>query len=451
MTSLQTTGTSYGTAEDGIDEGGPVGAGKWRMARRHFVTLLALFGFANIYAMRANLSIAIVEMTTGTNYQLANGTTIHERGGFENWSPVTQGVVLGSFFYGYILTQIPGGYLAHHYGGRTIFMLGVLGTAVFTLLTPPLAKIGYPMLVIARLAEGFCEGVTYPAMHAMWSHWAPALEKTKLATFAFSGSYFGTVISMPLSAVIGQHLGWPSIFYFFGLLALLWCFIWLKKVTDYPSQDPQITTEELTLLQRDAISQSQYIVPWREILRSGPVWAITTAHFCQNWGFYIMLTSLPKMLKDLANYELQKAGVVSSLPYLLMGVCLVWGGQLSDYLRKEVVMDTLIVRRRFTAGGFIGQAICLVLASVTSSQNFLVAYLSISIGLGGITWAGFSVNHLDLAPQYSGHLMGFSNTVATLPGMVCPVIVGWIVQTGVGNIMRESGSHNYCRLHPNGY
>lgn len=49
------------------------------MARRHFVTLLALFGFANIYAMRANLSVAIVEMTTGTSYQLANGTTIHVR------------------------------------------------------------------------------------------------------------------------------------------------------------------------------------------------------------------------------------------------------------------------------------------------------------------------------------------------------------------------------------
>ncbi|KAK6055421.1 hypothetical protein COOONC_07074, partial [Cooperia oncophora] len=75
-------------------------------------------------------------------------------------------------------------------------------TAVFTLLTPPFAKMGYWVVVVARFAEGLFEGVTYPAMHVMWSHWAPILEKTKLATFAFSGSYFGTVISMPLSAVI---------------------------------------------------------------------------------------------------------------------------------------------------------------------------------------------------------------------------------------------------------
>lgn len=64
------------------------------------------------------------------------------------------------------------------------------------------------------------QGVTYPAMHVVWSHWAPILEKTKLATFAFSGSYFGTVAAMPLSASLGQHFGWPMIFYFFGWYSL---------------------------------------------------------------------------------------------------------------------------------------------------------------------------------------------------------------------------------------
>ncbi|EYB88537.1 hypothetical protein Y032_0245g3553 [Ancylostoma ceylanicum] len=179
-------------------------------------------------------------------------------GEFQQWSTVTQGVVLGAFFYGYILTQIPGGFLAHHYGGKNVFLAGIFGTAVFTLLTPPLAKIGYGVLVFARFAEGLLEGVTYPAMHVMWSHWAPVLEKTKLATFAFSGSYFGTVISIPLSAVIGQALGWPFIFYFFGLLGLLWCLIWARRVSDFPATDPHITTEELTLLQRDAVGHTHY-------------------------------------------------------------------------------------------------------------------------------------------------------------------------------------------------
>uniref|UniRef100_A0A1I7WNV1 MFS domain-containing protein n=1 Tax=Heterorhabditis bacteriophora TaxID=37862 RepID=A0A1I7WNV1_HETBA len=85
----------------------------------------------------------------------------------------------------------------------------------------------------------------------------------------------------------------------------------------------------------------------------------------------------------------------------------------------------------FRSMGFIGQTLFLLLASLTSSPAFLVGFLSLSIGLGGICWAGFSVNHLDLAPQYAGHLMGLSNTLATLPGMICPLIVGFVVKSGI--------------------
>lgn len=37
---------------------------------------------------------------------------------------------------------------------------------------------------------------------------------------------------------------------------------------------------------------------------------------------------------------------------------------------------------------------------------------------------GFNVNHLDIAPRYASILMGISNGMGTLSGMVCPLIVG---------------------------
>ena len=46
---------------------------------------------------------------------------------------------------------------ANRYGGRLVFGFGVLGTAVLTLLTPPLALLGYPLLLLARVLEGMCE------------------------------------------------------------------------------------------------------------------------------------------------------------------------------------------------------------------------------------------------------------------------------------------------------
>lgn len=43
---------------------------------------------------------------------------------------------------------------------------------------------------------------------------------------------------------------------------------------------------------------------------------------------------------------------------------------------------------------------------------------------GPLSHSGFNVNHLDIAPRYASILMGISNGVGTLSGMVCPLIVG---------------------------
>jgi MFS family permease len=53
-------------------------------------------------------------------------------------------------------------------------------------------------------------------MHALWSRWAPPLERSKLVTIAYSGSYFGTVVSMGVCGLLAEHLGWASIFYVSG-------------------------------------------------------------------------------------------------------------------------------------------------------------------------------------------------------------------------------------------
>ena len=68
-------------------------------------------------------------------------------------SDLVQGVILGMFFYGYVLTQLPGGRLAEVFGGKWLFGVGVLITAVFTLLTPVAAKAGLPFLYAVRIIE----------------------------------------------------------------------------------------------------------------------------------------------------------------------------------------------------------------------------------------------------------------------------------------------------------
>ena len=73
-----------------------------------------------------------------------------------------------------------------------------------------------------------------------------------------------------------------------------------------------------------------------------------------------------------------------------------------------------------------------MMTGYTDRKDVAVVGLTLAVGLGGFAWSGFGVNHIDIAPQYSGILMGLSNTFATIPGMISPIIVGFITSHQVG-------------------
>ncbi|KAJ8946672.1 hypothetical protein NQ318_019987 [Aromia moschata] len=395
--------------------------------RRYVVAILAFFGFFNAYSLRVNLSIAVIAMTELKNVTLTNGTVVQERE--FDWDTKLQGYVLSSFFYGYITTQLLGGYLAAKFGGARIFGTGIAVTAALTIITPWLAKSSVSLLLVVRIIEGIFEGVTYPCIHAVWSKWAPPLERSRLATIAFSGSYVGTVVSMPLSSYLANTVGWPSIFYCFGVIGLIWCSIWVLVVADTPQQDTRISKEELKYITESLNSNEnkKFKLPWRAVLTSMPVWAIIVSHFSENWGFYTLLTQLPKFKKNLLMFDLTNTGFLSALPYLAMSITIQFSGQIADWFQVRGILTTTQVRKVFNCGAFLAQTIFMISAAYWLSPAGTTLCLTMAVGLGAFAWAGFGVNHLDVAPQYASILMGLSNTFGTLPGIVSPILTGYVV------------------------
>ncbi len=73
---------------------------------------------------------------------------------------------------------------------------------------------------------------------------------------------------------------------------------------------------------------------------SGPVWAIIVGHFCNNWGFYNLLTCLPSYLNNVLRYDIKHAGFIAGLPYVCMAV---WGNiwaPIVDRCRKKSPSST---------------------------------------------------------------------------------------------------------------
>lgn len=79
---------------------------------------MAFFGLFNVYALRVNLSVAIVEMTDNRTVIQPDGTETYEQ--HFPWDSRQKGYVLSSFFYGYLATQVIGGVIAAKIGGNLV-------------------------------------------------------------------------------------------------------------------------------------------------------------------------------------------------------------------------------------------------------------------------------------------------------------------------------------------
>nr|XP_045016557.1 sialin isoform X5 [Jaculus jaculus] len=327
---------------------------------RYNLALLAFFGFFILYALRVNLSVALMDMVD-SNATLTDNSTSQECA--EHSAPIK---------------------VLHNH-----------------------------------------TGVTFPAMHAMWSSWAPPLERSKLLSISYAGAQLGTVISLPLSGIICYYMNWNYVFYFFGIAGIVWFIFWMWTVSDTPKAHRTISPTEKEYIFASLQNQlsSQKSVPWISIVKSLPLWAIVAAHFSYNWTFYTLLTLLPTYMKEILRFNVQENGFLSALPYFGCWLCMILAGQAADNLREKWNFSTISVRRIFTLTGMVGPAVFLVAAGfIGCNYSLAVAFLTISTTLGGFCSSGFSINHLDIAPSYASILLGITNTFATVPGMVGPII-----------------------------
>jgi ACS family sodium-dependent inorganic phosphate cotransporter len=81
--------------------------------------------------------------------------------------------------------------------------------------------------------------------------------------------------------------------------------------------------------------------------------------------------------------------------------------------------------------GSAAPALALVALVRTDDAVTAVILITIALGLGSFSFAGFASNHLDISPKHAGVIFGISNTAATIPGIVGVALTGWLVdQTG---------------------
>ncbi|XP_077517019.1 sialin-like isoform X2 [Amblyomma americanum] len=365
------------------------------------------------------------------------------------WSPWTQGVVLGAFFYGYAATQLPGGWLAAHAGGKWPFGLGLLGTALGSLATPAAARAssessGAGALVAVRVLEGLGEGVTYPAMFGMVAQWAPPHERGSLLAVAYVGANVGAILAMPLTAVLCDSIGWEAAFYVFGMVGCIYFVLYSWRVRSTPEQDPWIGEAEWDYISRGRVAKPlpplqakaveaggvdmlESSTPWLPLLTSVPLWALTASRFACLWGQFTVLTGLPTYLAAVLRMPLAKSGLVNAAMFGAQSAGMLAGGLFSDRLRRQGRLSTTTIRKLFQTAALTGAGLLLALVPSAGCNQALVSMLLVlAMGVYGLAAGGATPALVDMAPAHAGILYGIAGTVSNASGFLAPLIVGML-------------------------
>ena len=64
----------------------------------------------------------------------------------------------------------------------------------------------------------------------------------------------------------------------------------------------------------------------------------------------------------------------------------------------------------------------------------------------GALYSGFFTNPLDIAPNYSGTILGITNAFGTIPGWLAPLMAGAFTKHGVSSNEMDFCLHRYWKV-----
>ncbi|XP_055382761.1 putative inorganic phosphate cotransporter [Condylostylus longicornis] len=384
--------------------------------------VLAVMGFNCImtaYILRQCLGVTLTKM--------------NDKEDLFNWNEFQQGNILSAFFFGYVITHLPGAILCEKFGGKIILIIAMLVCSISSIITPLVTLYGgYIALCATRVIQGLGQGVVYPGLSFLLSKWIPKKERGRYGAFVYGGGQFGSIFANIACGFILNYMSWQSSFYFSGILSIIWVVMFFFLCSNDPNSHPYINKIEKDYLLAEMgtleMNKNLPTTPWKYIFQSLPVWSLIIGQMGYDWGFYIMATDLPKYFSDVLNLSIVDNGIYNALPFLLMWIVSIFAGILADIMFIKNIMNLTNIRKFFTIISFMIPCFFMVAAGYATNKYIIVIYFTICLGIMGSYYGGIKLNSLDFSPNYAPTLMALANGFGAIMGFVVPNIIGVIVK-----------------------
>lgn len=350
-------------------------------------------------------------------------------------TPQVQGVLLGSFFWTYLIFQIPGGYLLDKFGPRKI--VGAGGTIWGIFQTIAGIATGGMFLVFTRLGLGAAEAPVFPAGAKLNSNWMPARERARGATFIDAAGPFGAAVGgLLVTAILGLFGNWRAAFIVTGLLTILITVLYAMYLKDTPEQHRAVNAAELAhIRQDDPVTTDLDSGPLPRIpdyLRSTSFWALMFGRLGWATVWWGIISWTPTYLSTTLKFNLAELGWGTFAVYGMGVLGELLAGYTIDKWRQRTTRYNLALKSIFGISG-VGTAIAIfTLPAITNGYLALLA-LGIAVffvNFGGLYWA----IPAWLAPKKQvGTVGGVMNVASSGGGGLAPIIMGFAIAAGGGS------------------
>src|SRR5882724_5774393 len=381
-----------------------------RIVRRLMPYLFLLYIIA--YLDRANVGYANLQMK-----------------GALGFTDAIFGFGAGVFFIGYFILEIPGSILVEKWTARGWIARIMISWGIVAILMGFMQTKN--QFYLLRFLLGAAEAGFFPGIIVYLSHWFRYEDRAKDLAFFMAAQPVSLFVRSPISGLLLRvHWfgvpGWRWLFIIEGMPAIVFGFVTIFYLTDWPHQARWLSDDERVWLTSELEREKQakqgaHPLGILQAFRHREVILLTLAYVCINATVYGFTFWLPTIIKK---YSASSDLVVSllSAPVFAAGIVSILVVGWSSDRTKE---------RRWHA------AVCMIIASVglflavTAKGHLAVAVAMFSfaaVGLYGYLPGFWALPTSFLSGTAAAASIGLINSVGNLGGFVGPYVVGFLTK-----------------------
>ena len=376
-----------------------------------------------------------------------------------------------SFFIGYVLFQIPGAAYASRRSARKLMFWALIFWGIIASLTAIIPALpnwlkdvavlqGFAafvkehvlaLLIIDRFLLGVVEGVVFPALLVLLTHWFTKRERSRANTLLILGNPLtmagGSAVSGLLITYFDAHRvlglrGWQLMLLCEGAPTLIWAAFWWFLVKDRPADAHWLAPEQAANVQAALDAEQaevKHVPDYIAAFRDRRVILLCFQFFAWSIGIYALNMWLPVIVNEKTSLGMARVGVVNAIPYLLGATVMMTVSALSDrwLIRKTFVWPFLLIGAAAFLTSYLATPDPSALINASAPVRFpWVAFIGLTVA-ATCMYAPYGPFWAMIPEMVSRNVAGESAALIN----TCGAAGGFVGTYGVGYLNHRTGGY----------